>query len=250
MLIYPLLLGAGLIGLLVMAALGFSHGHTHAAGHGQAGGHSHLTGPNAGVGPGAHGHTHAGPAHGGARPAGSARAATGKAAHAPGARGGSSQTTDGRSAEAETAATATGLLWLMPLLSPLTWFSWLVGAGAAGTLCAVARIPEPVRAGIAVAGAIGFNQAILKPVWNLIFGFASEPAGNLEACLLQKVEAVTAFDEQGQGLVRVVIDGRSDDILARLTKAAREAGHRVRRGDWLIVEEVDVRRNRCVVSPE
>ena len=32
-------------------------------------------------------------------------------------------------------------------------------------------------------------------------------------CLLQKVEAVTAFDAHGQGLVRVLIDGRSDDVL-------------------------------------
>jgi hypothetical protein len=137
------------------------------------------------------------------------------------------------------------LLWLMPLLSPLNWFSWMLGAGAAGSLALM--VPEPFRALIALAGALGFNGLILKPIWKLIFSFASEPAKNLDGCLLQEVEAVTAFDEKGRGLVRVIIDGRTEDVLARLENPDL-ALSRIRRGDRLLIEEVDPHTNSCRVS--
>lgn len=130
-------------------------------------------------------------------------------------------------------------------MSPLNWFSWMLGAGAAGCLAVAA--PEPLRAGIAVAGAVGFQSLVLKPVWNFVFRFASEPAKNLNGCLLQEVEAVTAFDERGQGLVRVIIDGRTEDILARLENPDL-ALSRIRRGDRLLIEEVDPTTNSCRVS--
>jgi hypothetical protein len=133
----------------------------------------------------------------------------------------------------------------MPLMSPLNWFSWMVGAGAAGSLATT--VPEPFRALIAVSGALAFNLVIVKPLWKCVFSFASEPAKNLEGCLLQEVEAVTAFDEQGRGLIRVTIDGRTEDVLARLEKPELALG-RVRRGDRLLIEDVDVRTNSCRVS--
>jgi len=137
---------------------------------------------------------------------------------------------------------------LMPFLSPLNWFSWFLGGGAAGMLCTLAHLPEPYTAGAAVLGAVGFNQGVVRPVWNLIFGFASKPAGNLEACLAQVVEAVTSFNERGEGLVRVTIDGRSEDVLARLTLPERASGERIHRGDQLLIEEVDPSTNTCRVS--
>ena len=190
-------------------ALGNGHGTAHGhAGQGPAHGHGH--------GAGTHGHTH--------------HAAEGSAAQAPAAGVGS----------------AAPLIWLLPFFSPLTWFSWMVGAGAAGML-ARSFIGEPWAAVAALCGAVGFNQGVVKPIWKLVFGFASEPAGNLESCLLQEVEAVTAFDARGEGLVRVVIDGRSEDVLARLTPGDRSSA-RVRRGDRLVIEDVDPATNRCLVS--
>lgn len=116
-------------------------------------------------------------------------------------------------------------------------------------MAAVVGVPEPFRALLAVAGAVGFSKGLVKPLWAAIFSFASEPAGNLASCLMQEVVAVTSFNERGEGLVRVFIDGNSTDILARLTRREREKGSRVRKGDWLLIEEVDPNTNSCRVSP-
>jgi hypothetical protein len=138
----------------------------------------------------------------------------------------------------------------MPFLSPLNWFSWLLGAGATGMLLERLGLAGPVVVGAAAAGAIGFNLAIVKPIWRAVFSFASAPAGNLEGCLMQTVEAVTSFNEKGEGIVRVTIDGRSEDILARAlperTPGAEDL--RIRRGDLLLIEEVDPHTNTCRVS--
>ena len=246
MAIYPVLLIAGFFGLLVLAAFGFVHG-SHAGVRSGHAGHGGAHGPG-GHAPGATGH-----AVGGRAPVGG-KAVPGVRTTAPAAGGqtaNSHSTTNGD--QQSTVALppgdfVNGLMRLMPLISPLNWFSWFVGAGAAGTLCMVAGVKEPLRAGIAVAGAVAFNMAVLKPLWTLIFGFASKPAANLEGCLLQEVEAVTAFNGRGEGLIRVVVDGRSEDVLARLTPEARARGERVRRGDPLLVEDVDPRTNRCTVS--
>lgn len=133
-------------------------------------------------------------------------------------------------------------------MSPLSWSSWSLGAGATGLVGIVLGIPEPFRALVAVAGAIGFSRGLVQPLWRTIFSFASEPAGNLNACLLQEVQAVTSFNERGEGLVRVTIDGNSTDILARLTRWEREKGRRVRKGELLLIEAVDPATNSCQVS--
>lgn len=136
----------------------------------------------------------------------------------------------------------------MPFMSPLNWFSWLLGGGAAGTIASMALVPEPLTAGLAVVGAVGFNMGVVKPIWRAVFSFASRPAGNLDACLMQSVEAVTGFNRRGEGLVRVNIDGRSEDVLARLTEPEIASGVRVSRGERLLIEEVDPRTNSCRVS--
>ncbi|HVO30236.1 MAG TPA: hypothetical protein VMV18_05855, partial [bacterium] len=141
-----------------------------------------------------------------------------------------------------------GLSWLAPLLSPLTWFSWLFGAGAAGSIAATAGVAEPLTALAAVVGAVGFQLGVVKPIWNLVFHFESRPAGNLEACLLQEVEAVTSFNARGEGLVRVLVDGRSEDVLAVLTAEDRARESRPRKGDRLVIQEVDSRTNTCLVT--
>ncbi len=257
--IYPLLLVGGLAGLIVMAFAGFLHaghhgGHGHGNGHAHGNGHGHgidVQLPGAHV-PGAHGHGHV------ATPSvghGHAPAAHGHHAHhghgqliGRGAHG------ENPAADGDADASVGGgsglafLMWLMPLTSPLNWCAWMVGAGAAGTVASQAGVHAVPTGLIALLGAAGFQYGIVKPIWNTIFRFASRPAGNLEACLLQEVEAATAFNERGEGLVRVVIDGREEDILARLVPEERMSGVRVRRGEKLLIEVVDPHTNSCQVS--
>jgi hypothetical protein len=265
-LVYPILLVAGLVGLAAMALLGFVHMPGGHGGHGGA--HHHALDVNITHGQttttvnslqvhvGAHSHTAPlQPGHGQA-PAplqqGQAPAHAGHVAvqgHGHGqahghAHGHAHAHADGHAAEAEQATAGS---WLMPLVSPLNWFSWSIGAGATGTACHAASLPEPWTAAAAVAGAALFHLGFFKPVWGALAQFASQPAGNLEGCLMQNVEAVTSFNERGEGLVRVVIDGRSEDVLARLSEKERAAGLRVHRGDRLMIEEVDPRTNSCRV---
>jgi hypothetical protein len=137
---------------------------------------------------------------------------------------------------------------LLPLLSPLNWFSWLIGAGAAGSLATLALVPEPLAGGVALGGAWGFSRFVVRPIWNTIFSFASNPAGNLQSCLLQEVVAVTAFNPRGEGIIRIEIDGHSEDILARLINAQLERGIKVKKGDRLLIEDVNLENNSCRVS--
>lgn len=241
--VYLVLLGVGFAGIMALGAFSFAHGVGQ---HGHHGAHGHTAGHDVHSGHAAHGsaHTHVGPHHGGS---------TGHA-HA-GAHHGHSHTgsqdnsmADGDAdGDAGDLGAATALVWLMPYLSPLNWFSWFTGAGAAGAIAQAAGVPEPMRAGIAVLGAITFNRGLVRPIWNFVFQFASAPAGNLDSCLSQSVEAVTTFSAQGEGLVRVTIDGRTEDILARLAEKDR-GGPRVRKGDHVVIEEVFPRTNSCRVS--
>jgi hypothetical protein len=222
-----------------MALMGFVHGHGH-HGHDAHQGHAHGVDVHTG-------HAHAGHGHAGHADAGHGHAHA--SSHTHGAAAGHTGHDDGSGGDGDVDAQGAGnlaaLLWIMPFLSPLNWFSWMIGAGAAGSLAGA--VAEPGRAAIAVAGAIGFNLLVVKPLWSFIFGFASQPAKNLEGCLMQQVEAVTGFDERGEGLIRVTIDGHSEDVLARLIDGERGIV-RIRRGDRLLIEEVDPRTNSCRVS--
>ena len=139
--------------------------------------------------------------------------------------------------------------WLGPLLSPLTWFSWMFGAGAVGMVAVLLHASPLVVHVSAIAGALGFQLLVVRPIWKIVFRFESQPAGNLEGCLMQQVEVVTAFNARGEGLVRVTIDGRTEDILAVLRKSEQRAGEaRPRRGERLLIEDVDLSNNTCVVT--
>lgn len=226
--IYAVLLVAGFAGFLSMLFLGGIHTvHGHHHGHAGAG-----RGPGSGR---AAGHPF------GHRPAHGARghAQAHDRADADGSHDGDGDGID---------SFARSFMWVIPLLSPLNWFSWFLGAGATGVLLTLAHLHDPWLLTGAIAGALLFRTAIVGPIWNLIFRFAGKPAANLEGCLLQTVEAVTSFNDRGEGLVRMLIDGRSEDVLARLTDAELARGGRVRRGESLVVEDVDPKRNACRVS--
>lgn len=141
-----------------------------------------------------------------------------------------------------------GARWMGTLFSPLTWFSWMLGGGAMGTVAVLLGASSKVAFVAAIAGAAFFQVFVVSPIWRVVFRFESQPAANLEGCIMQEVEVVSAFNARGEGLVRVVVDGRSEDLLAILTRAERAAASPPRRGDRLVIEEVDPKTNTCFVS--
>lgn len=209
--LFALLLGG--VGLLAMAALGLG-GHGHGTGlrahHGHGGtAHTHHAAPGAGH---AHASSHG---HGGA-------AQQAAHQHAPGGR------------------------WLL-LLSPRVWFTLLVGFGAGGILA------RPLGSGLlqllaGVAGAVLFEAMLVRPLWNFLARFESSPAQTLEQGVMDEAEAVSGFNASGEGLVRMTVDGQVVQLLGTLRTEDLAAGIRVRAGDRVIIESIDSRRQRCVVS--
>jgi hypothetical protein len=215
--------------LLGFAHIGGAHSHDHAGplGHGHGPGH---------LGDGAHG-AHVGSHGAHVSPAGHA-SPTG---HAGGGHGGVHDATHAGQQDA-------GGLNFLSLISPLTLFGGCLGAGLVGSVLTRWGEPVTLTAVAAAAGAIGFNALLVRPVLRLVMGFASVPARGLAGALMEPAEAVTAFDANGEGLVRVLVDGQSVDVLARLTDEERRQGARVLRGQAVRVEEVDPRTSRCKVS--
>jgi hypothetical protein len=218
---YTFALVLGGTGLVAMAATGLAHSGSHDGGGGHdAGGHAHL--------PHADGAGHPGHAAG---------------AHAAGAHAA------GAHAAGRTAAHHTGGLksTLLSLASPRVLFSLLVGFGLTGV------VARPLLGGIAlllvaVAGAVVFERALVAPLWRGLFRFASNPATTLEGSLLSEARAASGFDNNGQGLVAVEVDGQIVQCLGTLREDDLALGVRVRAGDVLRVEQVDAARSRCTVS--
>ena len=141
----------------------------------------------------------------------------------------------------------TALAWLWNLTSPRVLFSLLIGFGTTGLLVRSA-LSRSLALAAAVAGGLLFEQLVVGPAWNFLMRFASAPALTLESCLQDEVQAATGFDANGHGLVTAEVDGQLVQVLATLRTEDRLAGVRIRMGDRLRVEDVDGRRNRCVVS--
>ena len=208
----------GLVGLAAMAALGFhSHGdHGHADhGHDLGGGHGAGHGGHA-AGNGAHaGHGHA--------PGGAPHGHDAAGAH-----------------HGHDAARA-----LLGLLSPRVLFSLAFGFGAAGLLAR--PLAQPLRVAAAIAGALLFEFAIVRPLWRALFGFASRPALTLDACVMDTATVVSPFDGDGFGRVSVDLQGEVVQVLARLDAKERN-GARLVAGDRVRIEAVDGARSRVTVS--
>jgi hypothetical protein len=132
-------------------------------------------------------------------------------------------------------------------LSPRIWFSLLVGFGATGLLVQQ-HLSGIIQVGVALLGGLAFEALLMRPVWSLVSRFASEPALTLESGIMDDAEAVTGFNRQGEGLVRLDLDGQVVQLLGVLTADERASGVRVAAGDHLVVEAVDAARQRCTVS--
>ncbi len=212
--IYQFSLYLGFTGLASMAVMGVSSAGGHAGTH--VGGHS----GSHGVGAHGHGATH-GATHGGGH-----SAAHGHSQHSVSSR----------------------LSPLMSFLSPRVFFSVALGFGAAGIL-GRKHIVEPWMLILALMCGLAFELVLFRPTWNLIFRFASAPARTLESAVAEEAIAVTSFDANGNGLVSIDLDGQVRQILAHLSHEARQSSTRVRTGDRLFVEDVDLQKNSCIVSP-
>ena len=138
--------------------------------------------------------------------------------------------------------------FLWSFASPRVWFSVFLGMGFAG------RLMRPVFDGgvmlfIAAFGlGLIFEGALVRPIWNLAFRFASRPALTLESCVEDEATAVTSFDKNGQGIISVDLDGHVVQLLATLRADDRALGAAVRAGDRVRIADVDSARNRATVA--
>ncbi|MDQ6689598.1 MAG: NfeD family protein [Gemmatimonadota bacterium] len=132
-------------------------------------------------------------------------------------------------------------------LSPRVLFNFLVGFGATGLI--VERLVGPVLAlPIALVGGVGFEAFVVRPIFNSLFRFESQPAQTLESALMSEGRAVTGFDAHGNGLISLELGGELVQVLGTQLNKERAAGVRIRAGDVVRIEEVDGTRNRCTVS--
>jgi len=222
---FSLVLGAA--GLVIMALQGIGGGHAdHGAGHSHAGGggHGHAS---------SHGGSH-GPSHAGSH--GSSHAGSHDPSHDP----------SHASSDAHHDSAIGRALWFFA--SPRVWFSVLLGMGFAG------RAIRPVFDGgvLLFVAAFGlgllFEGALVRPIWNFAFRFASKPALMLESVVEDEGTAVTSFDKNGQGIISVDLDGHVVQLLATLRADDRALGAAVRAGDRVRIADVDSARNRCTVA--
>jgi len=231
----------GAVGFIVLAMMGMGHGHAGAGhqGHAAIGGH-HALGAHAGhaghvgqVGHAGHANAHAPAAtHAGSGP----RTVQAKAGTSP---------SEGASPQ----STVAGALRSAALLfvSPLDLCSILLGAGLVGFVLQRTMAGNTLYL-LAFLGGLLFDLAITRSMMALAFRFAGTPSLGLEGAVAQPVKAVTGFDHDGKGLVELILDGQSRQLLATLDVAEVQAGTAVHRGDALMILEVDPHRNICKVS--
>ena len=136
---------------------------------------------------------------------------------------------------------------LWTLLSPLAFFSLCLGMGATGLLLRHLHLPTGLVVGAALLGGAAFYGLLVRPLWNVLFRFASTPSTSLAGTVAHEAEALTRFDAAGKGLVRVTVDGQLVRILATLEPEDR-AESAVRPGDRLTITSVDGRTNSCRVA--
>lgn len=132
-------------------------------------------------------------------------------------------------------------------MSPRVLFSVCIGLGGTGMLLRHSLSGVALFA-VAAAGGALFELAFVRPLWNSLFRFASNPALTLESAVSGEATAVTNFDGNGQGLISIEMDGQVVQLLGTLQTADRDMAIRITAGARLRVEDVDAARNRCTVS--
>jgi hypothetical protein len=252
--IFCVVLGAA--GMAAMAFLGFagSHGAHHGGAHhghdtaghemhGIAGPHSHAVAPSHGhpIAP-HHGHASA-PSHG------SAHASTHRIEYIGGKPHDVAYfpTAQGHGELVELHGADWWKYHLLSWFSPRVLFNVLVGFGATG-LVAERLVGPFIALPIALGGGLVFESFVVRPIFNSLFRFESQPAQTLESALMSEGRAVTGFDANGNGLISLELGGEVVQVLGTQLRDERAAGVRIRAGDVVRIEEVDDARNRCTVS--
>jgi hypothetical protein len=136
---------------------------------------------------------------------------------------------------------------LLLAVSPLDIFSVALGAGAAGTLLKI-FFSGPALALCAIGGGAVFAFGVVRPLMGFLMGFASRPSEGLEGEVSSLGEAITRFDSQGRGLIKLVLDEQHVQLLGTLDKSEQEAGVQVLKGEKVVIISVDATRNTCQVS--
>lgn len=103
---------------------------------------------------------------------------------------------------------------------------------------------------VAALGAIAFDFGVVRPMFALLFRCASKPSEGLEGTVALPAEAITKFDERGQGLVLVNMEGQLVQLLAKLEGGDVAGGVVVHKGDRVIVTSVNSQANTCRVTRE
>jgi hypothetical protein len=198
--------GAVALAVLALCGVGFHHSGIH---HGHS--HHSLGKAHARIGPSVHRTAHQTTSH------------NGSANRSPGA----------------------SVFELITWLSPVYICGAIIGFGATGTLISP-LIQGWFRLGTALLGAYLVCAFCIRPVLAGIQNWASLPAKTLDDAILENGTAVTDFDSQGYGLVRLNLDGQVIQLLGQLVPEER-SGTRVRSGETLFVRSVDSTKQRCVV---
>jgi len=132
-------------------------------------------------------------------------------------------------------------------ISPIDIFALSLGAGATGILGRHSIDPALLPYAAAI-GAMILNYGIVRPMFMLAMKFVGVPSEGLLGAVATMGEAMTKFDQEGKGLIHLVLDGEDKQFLARLDQTDRELGVQVGKGDKLLVLEVDEARNTCRVT--
>jgi hypothetical protein len=133
------------------------------------------------------------------------------------------------------------------LMSPRLLFAALLGFGLAGFALRSLLVGKLLLLAAIVAG-IAVERLFVNPLWNLAMRFASNPALTLESATFGEGKVVSNFDQNGQGIIAIEVDGQVQQILATLSAADLARGARVRAGQLVRIDEVDGARHRCTVS--
>jgi hypothetical protein len=134
---------------------------------------------------------------------------------------------------------------LLTWLSPAYLAAAIIGFGATGTLLAPI-LHSWLQLGAALIGAYIICFFCIRPLLTSVQKWASLPAKTLKDAMLENGTAVTDFDANGYGLVRLNLDGQVVQLLGRLPPE-EQSGARVRSGETLFVRSVDPAKQRCVV---
>lgn len=138
----------------------------------------------------------------------------------------------------------------LPLLfSPVNLFSMALAMGATGIFLKD-RLTGPLIWTAAFFGGILFTFLLIRPIMRLVLSFASKPSEGLQGQLAQPAEAISNFDESGRGLIRVNVDGEIKQLLATLDPLELERGVTVRKGEQVVVAQINEAKGTCVVIRE